>query len=155
MQKKSYAEQINASQVILGGVKQHMDSFIEKGYTTEKYITDFETLLDDTIELNNEQEKSKAAMVSNTDELNQKLDELHKRRQQLKQIVKSHVAIPQWKYRRRKSKSDAIPDNDTPPDDINDDNPTDHVTPQNEAVKNVNQETTDSSESTDNWETTG
>jgi len=140
MQKNSYAEQIKESEVILGGVTQHMDSFIEKGYTTEKYITDFETLLNATITLNNEQEKSKAAMISNTDELNQKLDELRKMRQQLKQIVKSHVAVPQWKsfgmqYRHRKSKSDSIPDN--PPDDINDDNPTDNVTPQNEAVKKV------------------
>ena len=69
-QKTTYAEQIKASQVILGGFKQQQDSFIEKGYTTEKYITDFETLLNGTIEFNNEQEKSKAAMVSNTDELN-------------------------------------------------------------------------------------
>jgi len=66
MQKKSYAEQIKDSQVILGGVIQDKDEFIEKGYTTEKYITDFETLLNATITLNNEQEKSKAAMVSNT-----------------------------------------------------------------------------------------
>jgi len=44
MRKKTYAEQIKDSEVILGGVKQHKDSFIERGYTTEKYITDFETL---------------------------------------------------------------------------------------------------------------
>jgi len=122
---------------------QHKDNFIEKGYTTEKYITDYETLLNATITLNNDQEKSKAAMISNTDELNQKLDELRKMRQQLKQIVKSHVAVPQWKsfgmqYRRRKSKSDSIPAN--PPGDINDDNPTDNAAPQNEAVKNVTEE---------------
>jgi len=36
MQKKSYAEQIKVSQVILGGFKQHKDIFIEKGYTTGK-----------------------------------------------------------------------------------------------------------------------
>ena len=139
-QKTTYAEQIKASQVILGGFKQQQDSFIEKGYTTEKYITDFETLLNGTIEFNNEQEKSKAAMVSNTDELNQKLDELRKMRQQLKQIVKSHVPIPQWKsfgmqYRRMGPKSAATPDN--PPDDINDDNPIDNAVPQKEAVKKV------------------
>jgi len=142
MQKNSYAEQIKVSQVILGGFKQYKESFIEKGYTTEKYITDFETLLNDTIELNNDQEKSKAAMVSNTDELNRKLDELHKMRQQLRQIVKSHVATPQWKsfgmqYRRRKPKSDDIPDTDTSPDDNNDDNPIDNAVPQKAAVKKV------------------
>jgi len=143
MQKNSYAEQIKESEVILGGVKQHMDSFIEKGYTTEKYITAFETLLNDTIEFNNEQEKSKAAMVSNTAQLRQQLDELNRMRQQLKQIVRSHVPIPQWKsfgmqYRSRRPNSGAT--TDTPPDDINDDNPTDHVTPQKEAVKNGNEE---------------
>ena len=30
--------------MLLGGVKQYKDSFIEKGYTTEKYITDLDTL---------------------------------------------------------------------------------------------------------------
>ena len=99
MQKKSYAEQVKTSQVLLGGVMQHKDDFIEKGYTTEKYILDFEALLNATITLNNEQEKSKAAMMSYTDELTQKLDELRRMRQQLKQIVKSHVAAPQWKAR--------------------------------------------------------
>ena len=63
-------------------------------------------------------------------------------RQQLRQIVKSHVPVPQWKsfgmqYRRRKPKSDDIPDTDTPPDDINDDNPIDNAVPQKAAVKKV------------------
>ncbi len=62
MQKKSYAEQVKESQVILGGVMQHKDNFIENGYTTEKYILDFETLLNATIKLNNDQEKSKAVI---------------------------------------------------------------------------------------------
>ena len=55
MQKKSYAEQVKTSQVLLGGVMQHKDDFIEKGYTTEKYILDFEALLNATITLNNDQ----------------------------------------------------------------------------------------------------
>ena len=137
---KSYAEQVKESQVILGGVTQYKDSFIENGYTTDKYITDYEQLLKDTIELNNQQEKSKAGMVSSTVKLNQKLDELRKMRQQLKQIVKSHVPIHEWKsfgmqYRHNRSTSSDTPD--TPPVDSNDDNPTDNAAPQVEPVQNV------------------
>ena len=140
MQKTSYAEQIKASEVLLGGFKQRRESFIEKGYTTDKYITDFEKLLNDTISFNNQQEKSKADMVTNTVELNRMLDELRNMRQQLKQIVRSHVPSHEWKsfgmqYRLRGPKSNG--NQNQPPDDNNDDNPTGHVSPQKEAVKNV------------------
>ena len=82
--------------------------------------------------------KSKAAMVSNTEKLRQQLDELRRMRQQLKQIVKSHVEGPQWKsfgmqFRQKKSKSGSTPD--TPPDDINDDNPIDNAAPHKAEVK--------------------
>ena len=140
MQKKSYAEQIKASEVLLGGFRQHMENFLEKGYTTEKYITDFEKMLNATISFNNEQEKSKADMVTNTVELNRMLDDLNDMRQHLKQIVRSHVPSHEWKsfgmqYRSRGRKYNGTPN--PPPDDNNDDNPTDNVSPQKEAVKNV------------------
>jgi len=125
MDKQSYAEQIKSSEEVLGGVKKHQADFIEKGYTTEKFITDYEKLLRDTVELNNTQEKAKAELVSTTDQLNQNLDDLRRSRQNLKGIVRNFLPTTQWKsfgmtYHPRKSKSDSEPD-DTP-DDTNPDN---------------------------------
>ena len=140
MQKNSYAEKIKDSEVLLSGFKQNKENFIEKGYTSDKYLTDFEKLLNETIEFNNKQESSKANMVTNTVELNRMLDDLNNMRQHLKQIVRSHVPSHEWKsfgmqYRTRGPKSNG--NQNQPPDDNNDDNPTDNVSPQKEAVKNV------------------
>jgi len=122
MQQKSYAEQIKNSEIILAGVKNHKDELIEKGYTTETFITGYEKRLRDTIELKNTQKKKKAELINTTAQLYEKLDDLNKDRQTFKNIVRMYFAKTQWKsfgikYHQGKSKS--VSDPDHIPDETN------------------------------------
>lgn len=97
MQQRSYAEQIKNSEKILAGVKNHKGELIEKGYTTETFITGYEKRLRDTIELKNTQEKMKVELVRTTAKLNLNLDDLRMDRQTIKGIVKSYIDKTKWK----------------------------------------------------------
>jgi hypothetical protein len=94
-QKKSYAEQVSAAQVMLIGLKANQEALEKRGVTAE-FITAFETLLADTIAANGRQEALSSERKAATVVLDDFLSQLAKVQSEATTMVKLEQPQANW-----------------------------------------------------------
>ena len=95
-QKNSYAEIINFAKVMLSGLKANTDRVGKRGISSD-FITKFESIQKNAMDLDNEQEDMKAKLKSKTSELEGKMEELNKMMSEAKKVVKLEMEQSSWK----------------------------------------------------------
>jgi hypothetical protein len=94
-QKKSYADQVSAAQVMLIGLKANQSALEKRGITAD-FIADFETLLEGTIAANGKQEALKAETKAATTLVDDFLAKLAKVQSEATTIVKLEQPKDNW-----------------------------------------------------------
>lgn len=95
MPKRSYAEVVSKAQVMLSGLKAH-DQLARRGIDAT-FVTNLETKINSSIELNNEQEKLKADLKSKTAELDSEVKDMNRLVAEAQKVVKLDIPKDQWK----------------------------------------------------------
>jgi len=96
MSRKSYAEQISKAQVIQAGLERNADQLAQRGITGT-FISRLGAKTAEAITLNNEQEKLKADLKTQTAQVVAKLEDLAKDVAEAKKIVKMDFPKERWK----------------------------------------------------------
>jgi len=96
MSKRSYAERIKDAEVMLSGIKSHKEELAQRGIS-DQYIEKFGKLTLNSVNLNNSQEKAKAALKDLTGQLDKSLAELEKELVFCKRVVKTDIPRSLWK----------------------------------------------------------
>lgn len=94
--KSSYADQINAARLLLGGLRSHAKALAKRGLDAG-FATNLDTLLTDAQTLNAEQEALKSRLAEKTAALNDKLSELGKAASEVKKVAKLDMPRESWK----------------------------------------------------------
>lgn len=94
--KSSYADQINAARLLLGGLRNHATALARRGLDAG-FATNLDTLLTDAQDLNAEQEALKSRLAEKTAALNAKLGELGKAASEVKKVAKLDLPKETWR----------------------------------------------------------
>jgi len=94
--KSSYADQINAARLLLGGLRNHATALARRGLDAA-FTTNLDTLLTDAQTLNGEQEALKSRLAEKTTALNAKLDQLRKAASEVKKVAKLDLPKESWR----------------------------------------------------------
>ncbi len=94
--KKAFGVQMDAAELMVGGVRNHLEQFSKRGID-EAFITEYESTLASVKDLNQAQEKLKADLKSKTEELEKKLTDLENKYRELKKVVKLEFPSSSWK----------------------------------------------------------
>ncbi|SDE27390.1 hypothetical protein [Riemerella columbipharyngis] len=93
--KLSFAETISKTQVLATALKANSTQ-LEKRGIDNSFITELEKLRNESITLNDEQEKLKADLKLKTEALLEKINLLEKKYAEAKKIIKIDFAQSQW-----------------------------------------------------------
>lgn len=96
MPRTSIAEILSFVNVLIAGLRANQEQMAKRGISPE-FVTELETLKNEVIELNNEQEALKAKLKEKTDLIEAKLGAIEKKSAEAKKIVKIEVAQNLWK----------------------------------------------------------
>jgi hypothetical protein len=94
--KGSYADQINAARLLLGGLKNQGKVLAKRGLD-DAFAANFDTVLADAQKLDGEQEGLKSRLAEKTAELTAKLEEVAKAAAEVKKLVKLDLPKASWK----------------------------------------------------------
>lgn len=94
-QSRSFADQVNNTEVMLNGLKNNLEILSKRGIDQE-FLDQMTQLHQDVITLNNEQENLKATLKIKTDDLNRNLTELARIYAQSRKLVKMELPQVQW-----------------------------------------------------------
>ena len=94
--KGSYADQINAARLLLGGLKNQGKVLAKRGLD-DAFAVNFDTVLADAQKLDGEQEGLKSRLAEKTAELTAKLEEVAKASSEVKKLVKLDLPKVSWK----------------------------------------------------------
>ncbi|MGV4461729.1 membrane-binding protein [Ornithobacterium rhinotracheale] len=95
MPKKSYAENVAKTKLIIDGLRSHKTNL--PAGIDENFINELETLRNKVEALNSEQEKLKADLKSKTEALDKCLKDLQERRSEAKKRIKLDFPQSQWR----------------------------------------------------------
>ncbi len=96
MSKKSYAENINAAEMMQAGLKNNSERAARRGLD-EKFMENLSFNLKNTVTLNFEQERLKAELMLKTAALNAQVKALNAQVSEARKIVKIEFQKEQWK----------------------------------------------------------
>ncbi len=96
MSRKTYAESINAAEVMSAGLKNNAERVAKRGLDTA-FTTDLNAGLQNAIKLNSEQEKLKADLKQKTAELDAQMSALSAKLSEARSTVKIEFPKEQWK----------------------------------------------------------
>jgi hypothetical protein len=94
--KGSYADQVDAARLLLGGLKNHREALARRGLD-DGFADRYAALLAEAQRLDAEQEGLKAALASKTAQLYGTLDELSRASSEVKKLVKLDFPQTGWK----------------------------------------------------------
>jgi len=94
--KGSYADQINAARLLLGGLKNQGKVLAKRGLD-DAFTANFDSLLADAQRLDGEQEALKSRLAEKTTELSAKLEQLSGAAAEVKKLVKLDLPKQSWK----------------------------------------------------------
>ncbi len=93
--KKSFAEIIKQAGLIATGMKDNATEVAKRG-ADEAFIQKIVTSTEKVVQLNNEQEKLKAALKGKTEEYSREMEELNKLISEAKKIIKLSLPQTAW-----------------------------------------------------------
>jgi flagellar capping protein FliD len=94
--KRSFAEVLNATDVMEAGIRKHLDKLTRRGID-EAFVENFKKLKESVRTQNNEQESLKAQLKKKTDLLYQEFDKLTERLSECRKLVKLDIDQELWK----------------------------------------------------------
>jgi hypothetical protein len=92
---KSYAEQVNAAQMMLTGLKANMAALEKRGLTPE-FVSTIESVLGETIAGNGKQETLKSELKAATTAVDNLLAQLAKLLSEATKVVKLELPADNW-----------------------------------------------------------
>lgn len=96
MPKRGLAEIVNATELMLSGLKAHQSELSTRGLD-DAFIKKMEDLMKELVQANNLQEKLKADLKTQTEKVDQMMGNLQKLSSEAKKRVKLDVPATQWK----------------------------------------------------------
>ena len=95
MARSSFADLMSDSKVMLRGLQKNADSVATRGIDAE-FITNMQNTMNDTEQLNGEQEALKASLKAKTAELDNRVDELKDMMSEARKVVKLAIKQEKW-----------------------------------------------------------
>jgi hypothetical protein len=96
MGRHSYAEMVKSSKVMLAGLKANPERVEKRGITPE-FLTEYQQIFNDVMEIHNEQEAMKARMKEKTLELKERIKVMELKYREAKKMVKVEFPQVSWK----------------------------------------------------------
>ena len=96
MPAKSYAASIDSAQVMLAGIRNHIQKLNRRGIDSS-FLTGLEEKINTTVAENNEQEKRKANLKTQTAVVNKSVKEMNAMVAEAQKIIKMDYPKEQWK----------------------------------------------------------
>ena len=96
MSSKSYADKVNASKLMLAGLKQNADRMAKRGLDAT-FIANYEAVHGNVRTLDNEQEKLKAEVKTKTEQLEKECQAMDALYAEAKKTVKLEMEQSRWK----------------------------------------------------------
>lgn len=94
--RKSFGNKMNAANVMISGLKEQLERASNRGLN-EEFVNRMETLMNDSMKLDTEQETLKSKLKTKTAELNDKVDELTAMVEEAKKVIKLEFEPEMWK----------------------------------------------------------
>ncbi len=92
----SYANEINATKVMLAGLKANTERMSKRGVDAG-FIGDLEEDYTESMTLDNDQEALKSRLKETTAALNDRIDRMRKKRSEARKLVKLEMPKESWK----------------------------------------------------------
>ena len=92
----SYADEINATKVMLAGLKSHAEQMSKRGVDAE-FLSGLEEDYTVSMNLDNDQEAFKARLKETTATLDDRIDRMIKKRSIARKLVKLEMPKESWK----------------------------------------------------------
>jgi hypothetical protein len=96
MGRQTYAEVINSVKVMVSGLKANSDRVSKRGLSND-FITNLDSVMQDAMRLDNEQESLKAKLKQKTAELEGAMVKIDQQMSEAKKVVKLEMAKESWK----------------------------------------------------------